>query len=89
MDIRALKKNRVYEFDVEVVKILPVKLVSSGDDSIPERVYSIIGKDIILGYENVCYLTEKEYKKVTCKGNKKLICGDIITLQHKFLSNKL
>ena len=58
--------------------------MSGSDDSIPERVYSIIGKDISSGYEDVCSLTEKEYKKVTFRGNKKLICGDIITLQHKF-----
>lgn len=83
-NIKDLKNGKMYAFDVEVIKILPVETASVlGIDSstTTEWFYPIVGRDVISGYEDKCYVEEKVYKEIRC--------GDVITLQRKFSKRDL
>lgn len=76
--IKTLKNGEIYEFDVEIIKLFPYELGThlTQDNKISlERVYPIIGRDTTSGYEDMCYLKERDYLRARF--------GDVITLRRK------
>lgn len=65
-NIRQLRKKQVLQYDVVLVQKQPViETESYGAENIRDtkRFYPILGRDVHLGYESTCFLSEEDYKK--------------------------
>ena len=66
VELRALRKKQVLQYDVVLVQKQPViETESYGAENIRDtkRFYPILGRDVHSGYESTCFLSEEDYKK--------------------------
>lgn len=60
---RDYRKGNLKIHRIEITKKLPTELVSNAPSNAgTHKYYPVIGKDIMNGYESICYIPKKEYE---------------------------